>query len=64
MPLTTDLLAAMEQIGFLGYEIRLMVGSRWWRWLTCWSTASLWIISSYRVEPGILSVVREATCRL
>ena len=39
-----------SQIYYLLFELRLLVNSRWWRWLSCWFSQSFWIIAWYRIE--------------
>jgi putative colanic acid biosynthesis acetyltransferase WcaB len=50
-PVTTmRLRRSAEQIEFLYYELRLIVGRRPWRWFTAWSGASFQGITAYRLD--------------
>lgn len=41
---------AGSQLKNLIYEIKILVGNRRWRWLTCWWGGSAGVIMSYRID--------------
>jgi serine O-acetyltransferase len=41
---------AFQQIGYLFFELNLIVNRKYWRWLTCWFGSSAGIIVSYRLD--------------
>lgn len=42
--------SALTQLHYLLYEVRQPIGSKPWRWLTCWFGGSVGVIISYRVD--------------
>lgn len=44
---------AWQQLRFLAYELRLLVNTRPWRWLTIWLGGAACVIVSYRLDRAL-----------
>jgi serine O-acetyltransferase len=51
---------AFQQLGYLRYEINLIVNHKHWRWLTCWFGGSAGIILSYRMDRFFYLLLGDA----
>lgn len=56
----TDSTHPFDQLRYLGFELKLMVNNRWWRWITCWFGGSTGVIVSYRLDRFFFLLLGKA----